>query len=223
MTKIIGFIAVVALAVGITGLFKPDVKSLPSVQGIQGIQGERGLQGQQGVGIKGDKGDKGERGMQGQKGESGAIGMPAKLGALSSPDIPYPYFSFGGLREWANKGTLNQASTTLCSILSPVSTNTLVSANIKITTGTTSAIALEIGKGTLTATTTRLAYQVLGSNAQVTLTAVTATTTGASGVVFTTEPDYVFAPSTYINFKYGGTLGSLNTLVGTCQSKFEEI
>ena len=220
MTKIIGFIAVVALAIGITGLFKPDVKSLPGVQGIQGQQGA------QGVGIKGekgDKGDKGERGLQGQKGESGAIGMPAKLGALSSPDIPYPYFSFGGVREWANKGTLNQASTTLCSILSPVSTSTLVSANIKITTGTTSAIALEIGKGTLTATTTRLAYQVLGSNAQVTLTAVTATTTGASGVVFTTEPDYVFAPSTYINFKYGGTLGSLNTLVGTCQSKFEEI
>src|SRR3990167_7876852 len=220
MTKIIGFIAVVALAIGITGLFKPDVKSLPGVQGLSGQQGA------QGVGIKGekgDKGDKGERGLQGQKGESGAIGMPAKLGALSSPDIPYPYFSFGGVREWANKGTLNQASTTLCSILSPVSTSTLVSANIKITTGTTSAIALEIGKGTLTATTTRLAYQVLGSNAQVTLTAVTATTTGASGVVFTTEPDYVFAPSTYINFKYGGTLGSLNTLVGTCQSKFEEI
>ena len=38
MTKIIGFIAVVALAIGITGLFKPDVKSLPGVQGIQGQQ-----------------------------------------------------------------------------------------------------------------------------------------------------------------------------------------
>src|SRR3990167_8239246 len=141
------------------------------------------------------------------------------LGALTGPDIPYSYFSFGGVRRFAGSRTLNQASTTICSIQSPVSTSTLVLGSVKITTGTTTAIGLEIGKSTLfDATTTRLSYVELASGAQVSLTAFVASTTGAYGALArrdTADPsDMVFAPSQNMNVKYGGAAGSLNTLVG---------
>lgn len=69
---IVGFIAVVALVVGVIGISKQSVVK----QGAQGIQGERGAQGIQG-----------ERGLQGPKGETGAMGMTGKFGAVSGPDI----------------------------------------------------------------------------------------------------------------------------------------
>lgn len=148
------------------------------------------------------------------------------LGALSSPDIASPYLSFGNVRRYAAGATLNQASSTLCSLLSPASTSTLVSAGIQITTGTSTAVALEIGKGAITSTTTRFAYRVLASGVQATLTAVTASTTatgGSAGSTFTTEPDAVFAPNTYLNFKYGGAPGATNTFVGGCTATWETL
>ena len=159
------------------------------------------------------------------------IFMPAKvinqvqtLGAVSSPDIMSPYFSFGGVRQWAaHTDNLNHASTTICSMQSPAATSTLVFGSVKLTTGTTTAIALEMAKDTsYAATTTRISYDVLASGAQTTMVAFVASTTGAygaNGQAHTAdELDMVFAPNTYLNVKYGGAAGALNVLVGSCNA-----
>lgn len=150
-----------------------------------------------------------------------------QLGAVSSPDINSPYFSFGGVRQWAgHTDTLNQASTTICSLQSPAATSTLRFADVKLTTGTTTAIALEMAKDTTpSATTTRLGYIVLGSGDRVTLIAGVASTTSfsASGVSHTKDDsDLIFAPNTYLNVKYGAALGALNVLVGSCNAIWAE-
>ena len=156
------------------------------------------------------------------------INNTTSLGAVASPDIQSPYFSFGGVRQWGAHSGLNQASTTICSLQSPAATSTLsMSSGISITTGTTTAIALEIGKSTvMDATTTRISYVTLASGAQVTLNSFVASTTAAYGSLgqrhTADETDLIFAPNTRLNVKYGGTLGSLNTLVGGCNATWLE-
>lgn len=146
------------------------------------------------------------------------------LGSLPGPDITSPYLSWGdgGVVQWAASRPLNQASTTICSMRSPSATSTLVYGSVQLTTGTTTAIALELAKSTLfDATTTRIAYDsALASGAQETLTAFVASTTGVYGALgqqhTADEQDLVFAPNTYLNAKYGGALGTTNTLKGLC-------
>jgi len=148
------------------------------------------------------------------------------VGAVSSPDVQSSYLSVNDVRSWYESRSLNQASTTICSMKSPSATSTLVSGSVKLTTGTTTAIALELAKDTTpSATTTRISYIVLASGAQVTLRAFVASTTVAvnSGVQYTAnETDLVFAPNTYLNAKYGAALGSLNVLVGSCKAVWME-
>ena len=148
------------------------------------------------------------------------------LGALSSPDIQSSYLSVNGVSRWYESRSLNQASTTICAMKSPTATSTLVSGSVKLTTGTTTAIALELAKSTsFAATTTRISYAVLGAGEQVTLTAFVASTTAAvnSGRFYTAnETDLVFAPNTFLTAKYGGAAGSLNVLVGSCKAVWME-
>jgi hypothetical protein len=150
-----------------------------------------------------------------------------QVGAISGPLLPWDYFGIGDVVIYKHRTTaLNQASTTICAIQSPVSTSTLLSGSIKIDTGTTTAIVVEMGKSALfDATTTRLSYVTLASGAQLTLNAFVASTTGAFGALSqanTADPnDMVFAPNTYFNVKYGGAKGSLNVLTGSCNATFE--
>ena len=144
------------------------------------------------------------------------------LGALTGPVIPYTYFSFGGVRKFAGTQTLNQSSTTICSIQSPAATSTLVSALAKITAGTTTSIQLEFGKSTLNAaTTTSLGKYIFASLQKGTISASTTPNGVINGGGI--DADYVFAPSTYLNLKYGGAvIGSLNVLVGSCNATWEQ-
>lgn len=149
------------------------------------------------------------------------------IGALPGPDIYFPYLAVNGVSTFYHSAEFNNASTTLCSFKSPAATSTLVFGSTKIRTGTTTAIALEIGKSTLyDATTTRISYVTLGSLAQVTLGAFVASTTGSYGSLgqqhTADETDLIFAPNTYLNVKYGATKGSLNVLKGTCKAEFIE-
>lgn len=187
---------------------KTQTNPVVSQQGIQGVQGPKGNDGYTPV-----KGKDYFDGKQGPKGESGAIGMPQKLGALASPDIPYNWFSFGDVRRFAYTQTLNQASTTVCSFLSPASTSTLISASLQITTGTTTQLLWDIAKSTVPdATTTAIGTSfTVASNKQATIVASTTPTAEATTI----------EPSRYLNFKYGGANGSLNVLVGTCKATFE--
>lgn len=146
--------------------------------------------------------------------------VDSALGAIPGNEISGNYLSVGGVTTASFKLGLNKASTTICSIQSPPNaTSTLRFGSVKIDTATTTAIAVEIGKDSsnLTATTTRLGYKVLGSFEKVTLLALTST---SSALLVGPEPDFVFAPSSWFVVKYGGAVGSLNTLVGSCEAQF---
>lgn len=99
---IIGFIAVVALVVGVLGFSKTQnvVVGPEGQQGVQGVKGDRGLQGVQG-----------ERGLQGPKGESGAIGMPSKFGAISGGDVYTRMFLNSGYTTGGRLATTSTAAT----------------------------------------------------------------------------------------------------------------
>src|SRR3990167_6033789 len=82
-----------------------------------------------------------------------------QYGAFPGPDVNSPYLAVNGVETYYYSSRLNQASTTICSFKTPAATSTLQNASVKITTGTTTAIALELGKSTLfDATTTRISY-----------------------------------------------------------------
>ncbi len=145
------------------------------------------------------------------------------FGATASPDIPSPYFSVGDNRIWMAKISLNQSTSTVCSIQSPVATSTLLNASFSITRATSTALVVEIAKSVSpSASTTMLSKVNIAGNAQLTLNAGTYATSstsvsGSLGIAHTgDEADLTFAPSTYLNVKIGGPNGPLNVLEGTC-------
>lgn len=147
--------------------------------------------------------------------------VSSRLGALVGPDIPYPHFSFGGVRRFAASKTLNQASTTVCSLQSPAASSTLISFSIQATTGTTTALLLEIGKSAqLDATTTQLGDSLA-------LVGGPFTVVGSTTANNVTAKDQIFIGSRYLNFKIGkadanGT-AKWNNLAGTCNATWEQI
>lgn len=153
-------------------------------------------------------------------------GTDVPFGSAGS-DSSYSCESHNGVTRCFTRVVLNNASTTLCSIKSPAATSTLVSGGVQLTTGTTTTIALELGKSSLfDATTTRISYDAsIASAAQETLTAFVASTTGVYGALgqqhTADEQDVVFGPNTRLNAKYGGAAGILNVLKGSCTATFE--
>jgi len=118
MNKIIGFIAVIALAVGITGVVKNGQVGVQGDKGTQGIQGEQGVKGDRGS--QGVQGERGVQGVKGDKGATGAIGVPERLGAISGPDVYFPMFFHEGLTDGGGiraTSTVNSAETLLAADL----------------------------------------------------------------------------------------------------------
>lgn len=148
------------------------------------------------------------------------VGSGQALGALTSPDIPYSWFSFGGVRQWAvMDDALTSASTTVCSLQSPAATTTLVSATARLdtTTGIGAGI-FEMGKAVgMNATTTSLGYLN--------------TATGGSGVLVasstantTTFTDGVMPPSQWINFRIAtSSVSATFAPTGRCSAVFREL
>lgn len=226
---IIGGIGVVALIVGITAYNKTPERLVGST-GPQGPRGEQGIQGEEGP-----------AGRDGRDGVTRVVTEPSKpvLGAVSSPDIMSPYFSYGGNRHWAYstvaKGTesiSNGFGSTTCQILSPSATTTLVSASAYFTSiGSTSPV--EIGM-TVSATSTRgqVGVQYTGetgirTNATTTLITASAQNVAASGgqvIASSTAETLIVPPYSYINTKIGGgSAATPNTVVGVCKASFIDI
>ena len=66
--------------------------------------------------------------------------IKAQFVALTGPDIPYSYFSFGGVRHWAaTLPSFNTATATPCALQSPFGTSTLISASARIDVASSSA------------------------------------------------------------------------------------
>lgn len=143
-----------------------------------------------------------------QKGES-------NLGALSSPDISSPYLGWGGVRSFKYRAALNTATNTPCAFLSPAGTSTLVSSQLIVTTGSTTATIWRTARhttafatSTASINTFSLASGLQGAfNTVATSTAVDANTT--------------FPPNTYLVWSLEGTAHSDTTkLNGYCQAEF---
>lgn len=137
------------------------------------------------------------------------------LGALSSPDIMSPYISFGGVRQWAQRGTFRSASTTIASIQSPVATSTLLSATCDFDVSSTSASTVTFAKDTdeSGSSTPLQSFSVsAGAQAHLSLPATT-TTAGMSNLVF--------APSSYFNVTMGGGNGTYSP-TGGCNLRWVE-
>jgi len=148
------------------------------------------------------------------------------VGAISSYDFVSPYFSVGGVRTWgANTTSLTAASTTICSLVSPAATSTLVSASVHLKTSTTTAMQLWMGRGagatalSNNATTTWLSGpDTIAANA-VGLTYAAPATTTANGVA-----NQVFGPSTPLNVTLAGAVVVTNLApTGACSAKWEQI
>jgi hypothetical protein len=147
----------------------------------------------------------------------------SKLGALIGPDIPYSWFSFGKVREWAYRSSMlssGTATTTACSFKSPAATSTLemVTANVASSSSITS---FDIGYSTLpTATTTILARWALASAIGQSVYLVATTTISLGGP---TLADNIMGPSTYINVKVGANSSTSGLTDGSCKVKFLEL
>jgi len=129
-----------------------------------------------------------------------------KAGAVSSPDIMSPYFSFGGVRHWAGRtDSLTQATTTVCALQSPSATSTLETAFINFTVSSTTASTVTLAKATTAyATTTSLGAITLSANAQ---GIAVASTTGS----------HIFSPNTWFVVGMAGGIGTFSP-TGTCQA-----
>ncbi len=146
------------------------------------------------------------------------------MGAISGPDITSPYLSVNGVQFWPYSSSLNTASSTLCDFVTPAATSTLISGSLQITTGTTTAVQYEIGKGSLpTATTTSLGtFKQSTSAIKFTMMASTTPAELSGGNI---DPATVFGPSQHLVFKYGPahsltTNTTKNVFVGSCKALF---
>ena len=89
----------------------------------------------------GKDGAQGPRGLKGEPGE-------ATLGAVVGPDQFLPYWNYNGLHLTREEVRWNEASTTICSFLSPAATSTLVRATIQMTEATSTDVQISWGRGT---------------------------------------------------------------------------
>jgi hypothetical protein len=108
--------------------------------------------------------------------------------------------------------SLNAASTTVCSLISPTATSTLIDASVHFTVGSSTTATVVFSKGPGFASTTALNDFSLTGGAQGTFSLIGTTT--AVGVA-----NYTFAPSQYFNVTMNGGIGTFSP-TGECQAVF---
>lgn len=129
-----------------------------------------------------------------------------KVGAISSPDIPSPYLSWGGVRSWAGHTDILTNASTSCSFQSPNATSSLDYASITIASTTSNAIIIEMGVANDPNSTTTLIGTKYSLAASTMLTIVASTSNAAGAGI-------LFAPNQYFNIKLGGVA---NGVGGNC-------
>lgn len=157
-----------------------------------------------------------------------AVSKPAQVvqktiqaGSVSSPDILSPYFSFGGVRQWAYSMEIRQATSTLCSFLSPASTSTLEHLSAKFDTTASYATSYAWGNDPTAFSTTTIIVAPYGAAANAKLEILASTT-----AVTAFAQNGVVSPNTYINLKLStSTAGASATFapVGSCKVIFREL
>lgn len=147
---------------------------------------------------------------------------PLQAGAVSSPDILSPYFSYGGVRHWGGHTNMRQATTTVCSFQSPPATTTISAATASFTASASYTTAYEWAwDSTAFSSTTALgATQVfIPANALGVIIASTTSTALAQG-------DGIIPPSSFINFRLSTTTAGTSATylpTGACNVLFREV
>lgn len=139
-----------------------------------------------------------------------------KLGAVASPDLPTPWFSFGGVSQWAGRmESLTQGSSTVCAIQAPSSTSTLAHGSIKFSLASTSAVSLDLAKGTTQyATTTKIGTTYyIGASAQATIVASSTGSVAGDGTIFGPNEWFVVRLN-----QWSASSGAGNAPVGVCNA-----
>ena len=146
------------------------------------------------------------------------------VGSVTGPDSFFSCESHNGITRCFNRSGLTTGTSTPCNFKSPNATSTLVSGSIKFTTGTTSYMIVQMGKGPLmTSTSTNLVgsyYMPAGAQAT---------------VLSTTSPtdlqNNIFAPNTWFTVGLntsgtgvaGGSVVTNLAPTGFCQATFETV
>lgn len=132
---------------------------------------------------------------------------PTNVGSVTGPDLPFSYLGVGGVRSYKSRtDSLNQASTTACSMQTPNATTSLRSLTFNELTGTSTATIVTVATSTVpSASTTPLMTYSVDSTALANI-AYAPTTSQAS----------ILAPNTYVNVTIKGGTGTFS-LSGDCQ------
>jgi len=132
-----------------------------------------------------------------------------KVGAVSTPDMQSPYFSYGGVRHWGARTTnLQQATTTICALQAPAATSSLRFASIKLTVSSTTASNVNFGTGlTPYAISSTLGGQAVGANAMGDVVATSTVT---------------MSPNHYFVVVMSGGSGTFSP-TGTCEATWVEL
>jgi hypothetical protein len=143
------------------------------------------------------------------------------FGAVASSDLMTNWFSFGGVQQWAGKiETLPTASSTVCAIQSPNATSTLVGGTIRFTLASTSAVTVDLAKGTTQyATTTKIGSTYgIAASAQATIVASSTGSVAGDGTIFAPNNWFVVRINEYSN-----SSGAGNAPTGKCQAIWRSI
>lgn len=154
--------------------------------------------------------------------ESPKIDIP-DFGAISGPTIYSDDMNFNGVQHWYySKALYGTATTTICSIKTPGATTTPAFLSLSITTSTSTAYIIDVGKSTNPTATTTLLIPVtsMGANEKLELLVVSTTT------ISTANSLLLFAPNNYIVFKIqSGKADNTNYsgIKGTCKAILREL
>lgn len=157
-------------------------------------------------------------GVVSSKGKTVEKIVEKQTGALTGPDIPSPYLSFGDVKVYAaSTRNLIQGSSTVCALQAPAATSTLRSAGIRFDLATTSAVIVDLAKDTTQySTTTKIGttYNIAASKQATIIASSTGSVAGDATI---------FAPNNWFVVRMvGATVGAtLNAPTGVCNATWE--
>lgn len=123
-----------------------------------------------------------------------------------------PYTYFGGIETLNHKISLKGATSTPCSVRSPIATSTIVHASVNLLSSASSSLQIEIGKSANSgATTTRLGLLTLGANEFGSLVATTS---------LNDSDNLIISPLNFVNVRFGRPSGFANSYNGACEVIF---
>lgn len=145
------------------------------------------------------------------------------VSGVSSPDIQSPYFSYGGVRFWAARAGLAQATTTVCAIQAPVATSTLIGGSVSFSVSSTSASTVTVAKATTAfATTTLLRTSSVSANAQAQFSLASTTSSASTAALTLDQSNRVFAPNEWLVVGMAGGVGTFSP-TGSCSAEWEQM